>query len=97
MQPGFHQRWLSRMCETFNDCSGVLVKKLEDAEVKGEAVNMESLFNSVSLDIIGKAVFNYDFGSVTSESPVIKAAYACLKEAEHRSDEFTFHGLGFRV
>jgi len=39
----------------------------------------------VSLDIIGKAVFNYDFGSVTTESPVIKAAYACLKEAEHRS------------
>jgi len=46
---------------------------------------MEEKFNSVSLDIIGKAVFNYDFGSVTTESPVIKAAYACLKEAEHRS------------
>jgi hypothetical protein len=25
------------------------------------------------------------FRSVTKESPVIKAAYACLKEAEHRS------------
>ena len=30
---------------------------------------------SVSLDIIGKAVFNYEFGSVTSQSPVIKAPH----------------------
>lgn len=40
---------------------------------------------SVSLDIIGKAIFNYDFGSVTKESPVIKSVYMVLKEAEHRS------------
>jgi cytochrome P450 family 97 subfamily B polypeptide 3 len=33
---------------------------------------MESHFCSVSLDIIGKSIFNYDFGSVTNESPVIK-------------------------
>jgi len=30
-------------------------------------------------------VFNYEFGSVTKESPVIKAVYSTLKEAEHRS------------
>lgn len=40
---------------------------------------------SVSLDIIGKAIFNYDFGSVTKESPVIQSVYSVLKEAEHRS------------
>ena len=40
---------------------------------------------SVSLDIIGKAIFNYDFGSVTKESPVIQSVYRVLKEAEHRS------------
>ncbi|CAN0144735.1 unnamed protein product, partial [Discosporangium mesarthrocarpum] len=40
---------------------------------------------SVSLDIIGKAIFNYEFGSVNQESPVIKAVYRVLKEAEHRS------------
>ena len=34
----------------------------------GEVLDMETLFCSVSLDIIGKAVFNYEFGSV--ESPV---------------------------
>jgi cytochrome P450 len=46
---------------------------------------METEFCSVSLDIIGKAVFNYDFGSVTKESPVIQSVYSALKEAEHRS------------
>ena len=30
-------------------------------------------------------MFNYDFGSVTNESPVIQAVYSALKEAEHRS------------
>lgn len=34
---------------------------------------METEFLNVALDIIGLGVFNYDFGSVTSESPVIKA------------------------
>ena len=33
---------------------------------------MEQEFLSVGLDIIGLGVFNYDFGSITSESPVIK-------------------------
>ena len=46
---------------------------------------METEFCSVSLDIIGKAVFNYEFGSVTKESPVVKAVYRALQEAEHRS------------
>jgi hypothetical protein len=36
---------------------------------------MESHFCSVSLDIIGKSIFNYDFGSVTNESPVIQVNY----------------------
>ena len=41
---------------------------------------MESHFCSVSLDIIGKSIFNYDFGSVTNESPVIKV---CRKGGRH--------------
>lgn len=48
-------------------------------------VDMENLFCSVSLDIIGLSVFNYPFGSVTKESPVIQAVYNTLREAEHRS------------
>mmetsp|Transcript_26408 Transcript_26408/g.61203 ORF Transcript_26408/g.61203 Transcript_26408/m.61203 type:complete len:600 (+) Transcript_26408:244-2043(+) len=85
VQPGFHLNWLNRMSITFNECANVLSDKLDKAHEEDEVVDLENLFNSVSLDIIGKAVFNYDFGSVTRESPVIKAAYACLKEAEHRS------------
>jgi len=46
---------------------------------------MEAEFLSLGLDIIGLGVFNYDFGSISSESPVIKAVYGVLKEAEHRS------------
>lgn len=48
-------------------------------------IDMETLFCSVSLDIIGLSVFNYPFGSVTKESPVIQAVYNTLREAEHRS------------
>ena len=43
---------------------------------------MEEKFCSVALDIIGLSVFNYEFGSVTKESPVIKAVYSALVEAE---------------
>ena len=35
-----------------------------EAEQSSQGVDMETLFCSVSLDIIGKAVFNYDFGCV---------------------------------
>lgn len=44
-------------------------------------LDMESEFLCLALDIIGLGVFNYDFGSVTTESPVIKAVYRCLREA----------------
>ena len=46
---------------------------------------MEEEFLNLGLDIIGLGVFNYDFGSITTESPVIQAVYGLLKEAEHRS------------
>jgi cytochrome P450 len=53
-----------------------------------QVIDMEERFCSVTLDIIGKAVFNYDFGSVTKESPIVKAVYRVLREAEHRSSSF---------
>lgn len=40
---------------------------------------METEFLNLGLDIIGLGVFNYEFGSVTTESPVIKAVYGVLK------------------
>ena len=83
--PGFHQQWLNYVIKLFTECNNILVSNLDNAAEKGEVCEMETLFCSVSLDIIGKAVFNYDFNSVTKESPVIQAVYSTLKEAEHRS------------
>ena len=37
--------------------------------------DMEEVFLSLGLDIIGLGVFNYDFNSITKESPVIKVLY----------------------
>jgi cytochrome P450 family 97 subfamily B polypeptide 3 len=72
----------------FVDCNKPLVKKLDEAAESGLPLNMETEFCSVSLDIIGRAVFNYNFGSVNQESPVVKAVYRALQEAEHRSTSF---------
>ena len=83
--PGFHKAWYNAMCGMFVRCNEPLVRKLTEAAEKGTVLNMETEFCSVALDIIGKAVFNYEFGSVTKESPVIQAVYCALKEAEHRS------------
>ena len=39
----------------------------------------------MALDVIGKAVFNYEFGALKEETPLIKAVYRVLRESEHRS------------
>ena len=70
------------------DCNKPLLQKLDAAADEGAPLNMETEFGSVSLDIIGKAVFNYEFGSVNKESPVVKAVYRALLEAEYRSTCF---------
>jgi cytochrome P450 len=84
--PGFHKKWLNRMVTLFNERAEILCDDL--AKKEGKVVDMEERFCSVTLDIIGKAVFNYDFGSVTKESPIVKAVYRVLREAEHRSSSF---------
>ena len=86
--PGFHKRWLHRMVGLFADCADRLVDDLDAKASANTAVDMEERFCSVTLDIIGKSVFNYDFGSTTVESPVVKAVYRVLREAEHRSSSF---------
>ena len=83
--PGFHSAWLSHMVGLFSHCTQPLVAQLGELCVSGEVINMEDAFCSLSLDIIGLSVFNYSFGSVTRQSPVIKAVYNVLREAEHRS------------
>lgn len=61
------------------------MSKLEAAVARGESVEMENYFSRLALDIIGKAVFNYNFDSLTHDDPLIKAVYTVLREAEHRS------------
>ena len=101
--PGFHKRWLNRQISLFAQCNSALINSLyEAADAPGAAdapvgsgskgsagfVDMEEKFCSVTLDIIGNSVFNYDFDSASEESPVVKAVYRCLREAEHRSTAF---------
>lgn len=86
--PGFHKKWLNAMMGLFAECNQPLVAKLHKAADSGGRLDMETEFCSVALDIIGRAVFNYDFGSVTKESPVVKAVYSALQETEARSMSF---------
>ena len=41
-------------------------------------IDMEEEFLNIGLDIIGLGVFNYDFGSISTESPVIKVGTSVL-------------------
>jgi cytochrome P450 family 97 subfamily B polypeptide 3 len=86
--PSFHKKWLMRMVDMFADRATILTDDLRAKAHTQEVVDLEERFCSVTLDIIGKAVFDYDFGSVTRESPIVKAVYRVLREAEHRSSSF---------
>ncbi|RZS12581.1 hypothetical protein BHM03_00044050 [Ensete ventricosum] len=76
--PGFHSLFLEAMVKVFTDCSERSILKFEkllerqNSETKEIELDLEAEFSSLALDIIGLGVFNYDFGSVTKESPVIK-------------------------
>ncbi|XRB11193.1 cytochrome P450 [Pseudoscourfieldia marina] len=86
--PGLHDRYLNRMTETFVSCTNRSLASLRKQGVvgTGSSVDLEMVYGSLALDIIGLAVFNYDFKSVQErESDVVKAVYRVLREAEHRS------------
>lgn len=83
--PALHKKYISAMTEMFGDCALHGCDMLTKAADKKEAVEMENFFSRLGLDIIGKAVFNYDFDSLTTDDPVIKAVYTTLREAEYRS------------
>jgi len=83
--PGFHKLYLERMVSEFGQANANLIPQLVEASKKGEVLDMEERYGSLALDVIGKAVFNYDFGSVNEESPVVKAAIRTLGEVEHRA------------
>lgn len=83
--PGFHKLYLNRMVAEFGQANLNLIPQLAKAARAGNKLDMEERYGSLALDVIGKAVFNYDFGSVTEESPVVKAAIRTLGEVEHRA------------
>jgi len=83
--PGFHKSWLNFQVSEFGRAGKLLVSKLKASAAEGKTIDMEERFGSVALDIIGKSVFNYEFGSVEGESPVVKAAIQSLREVEHRA------------
>jgi len=83
--PAFHQAYLENCVKMFGDCTKKTMERLENASVSGTVIDMEQEFLNLGLDIIGIGVFNYDFGSINQQSPVIEAVYGVLKEAEHRS------------
>uniref|UniRef100_M4FBH1 Cytochrome P450 n=1 Tax=Brassica campestris TaxID=3711 RepID=M4FBH1_BRACM len=83
--PALHMKYVAAMISLFGEASDRLCQKLDTAASTGEDVEMESLFSRLTLDIIGKAVFNYDFDSLTNDTGVIEAVYTVLREAEDRS------------
>lgn len=87
--PGFHKQWLQETTEIMVNCAESLCSDLQRSISQSSnecaQVNMEEKFTSVSLDIIGKAIFDYDFGSCSHESPVVRAVFSVLREAERRA------------
>ncbi|XP_015073955.1 protein LUTEIN DEFICIENT 5, chloroplastic [Solanum pennellii] len=83
--PALHQKYVAAMIGLFGKATDRLCQKLDVAATDGEDVEMESLFSRLTLDIIGKAVFNYDFDSLTVDTGIVEAVYTVLREAEDRS------------
>ncbi|CAI9090926.1 OLC1v1025820C1 [Oldenlandia corymbosa var. corymbosa] len=83
--PALHQKYVSAMIGLFGQATDRLCMKLDQAASDGEDVEMESLFSRLTLDIIGKAVFNYDFDSLKVDTGIVEAVYTVLREAEDRS------------
>ncbi|KAI3429441.1 hypothetical protein D9Q98_005535 [Chlorella vulgaris] len=83
--PALHKRYLAAMLDMFGDCAQHGADMLEQSHRDGKPVEMENFFSRFGLDIIGKAVFGYEFDSLTHDDPVIQAVYTTLREAEYRS------------
>ncbi|XP_074576943.1 protein LUTEIN DEFICIENT 5, chloroplastic-like [Curcuma longa] len=83
--PALHQKYVAAMIKLFGEASYRLCEKLDAAASDGEDMEMESLFSRLTLDVIGKAVFNYEFDSLSHDNGIVEAVYIALREAEMRS------------
>ncbi|CAG9461633.1 unnamed protein product [Pedinophyceae sp. YPF-701] len=88
--PALHRKYLEAMVGlTFAPAATLLADKLV-SEIRaggGKPIDIEQGFNQMTLDVIGKAVFNYEFDALTTESPIIQAVYTALKETESRTTD----------
>ncbi|MCO5578022.1 hypothetical protein L7F22_031860 [Adiantum nelumboides] len=83
--PAMHLKYVAEMVGLFGRTTESLCSKLDIAVQGGSEVEMESLFSRLTLDIIGKAVFNFNFDSLSHDKGLVEAVYTVLRESEHRS------------
>lgn len=84
------------MVNLFGQASDRLCQKLDAAASDGEDVEMESLFSRLTLDIIGKAVFNYDFDSLTNDTGIVEVLLVILGSPPLTLPSFVIY-LTFRL
>lgn len=65
-------QYITAMIDLFGKASHRLCSKLDKAALDGENVDMESVFSRMTLDVIGKAVFNYEFDSLTYDKGIVE-------------------------
>ncbi len=71
--PSLHRAYLNTMIDrVFGPSAQHLCSKLEGAGHSGESIDMEACFSQLTLDVIGKAVFNYEFNALNTDSPLIQ-------------------------
>lgn len=70
--PALHKKYIASMVAMFGDSTLHGMQTLEKAVLEDRPVEMENFFSRLTLDIIGKAVFNYDFDSLTNDDPFIQ-------------------------
>ena len=79
--PGIHRRYIEAMVtHSMAPCAEVLANKLDAAAETDTPINLEDQLSQVTLDIIGKAAFGYDFNALTTDNPLVQAVYTALSE-----------------
>jgi hypothetical protein len=81
--PALHKRYIASMVDMFGACTEHCVHNLERASGHfAQSVDMENFYSRLGLDIIGKAVFNYDFDSLSKDDAIIQVR--CCVRSMHR-------------
>jgi beta-ring hydroxylase len=74
-------QYVAAMMGLFGRATQRLCDKLDEAAADEEDMEMESLFSRLTLDVIGKAVFNYDFNSLTNDTGIVEVRFIFLPGA----------------